>query len=259
MPGDGDEAFCAEAGDRLAALPGVLAVTLGGSRATGTARPDSDWDFSVYYRGSVAGGDLSGFDPAVLNTLGWPGQIFPIGAWGGGVFNGGAWLTAGDRRVDVHYRDLDDVEHQLAEARAGRFGIERLLFHLAGIPTYIVAAELANNRVLHGELPVPGYPAALRETAPPRWYADARATLEYAGTAHAPRGHLADTAGAIALAACQSAHALLAARGQWVTNEKRLVDMAGLRGIDAVLTGLTCEPACLAGALEQAASVLLPG
>ena len=43
-----------------------------------------------------------------------------------------AWLTAGARRVDVHYRDLDDVEHQLAEAQAGRFGIERLLFHLAG-------------------------------------------------------------------------------------------------------------------------------
>ncbi len=254
MPADGDEAFCTAAGDRLAALPGVLAVTLGGSRAAGTARPDSDWDFSVYYRGGDAG-----FDPDVLKSLGWPGQIFPIGSWGGGVFNGGAWLTAGDRRVDVHYRDLDDVEHQLAEAQAGRFGIERLLFHLAGIPTYIVAAELATNRVLHGELPRPAYPAALRQAAPRRWYADARATLEYARTAHAARGHLADTAGAIATAACQSAHAVLAARGQWVTNEKHLVDMAGLRGVDDVLTGLASEPARLASALDRAASMLLPG
>ncbi len=119
-------------------------MSLGGSRAAGTAGPagpDSDWDFAVYYRGA-------GFDPAGLRSLGWPGEIFPIGGWGGGVFNGGAWLTAGARRIDVHYRDLDDVEHHLAEAQAGRFGIERLLFHLAGIPTYIVAAELALNQVL---------------------------------------------------------------------------------------------------------------
>jgi hypothetical protein len=250
VSGERDEAFCVEAGDRLAALPGVLAVTLGGSRATGTARPDSDWDFSVYYRRR--------FDPSVLNSLGWPGEIFRIGGWGGGVFNGGAWLTAGDRHVDVHYRDLDDVEPELAEAQAGRFRVERLLFHLAGIPTYIVAAELANNRVLHGDLPRPAYPAALRETAPGRWYGEARATLEYARNAHAIRGHLADTAGAIATAACQSAHALLAARGQWVTNEKHLVDLAGLRGVDDVLTGLTAEPAILTNALGQAASMLLP-
>ena len=38
------EPFLASITDRLAALPGVEAVTLGGSRAQGTARPDSDWD-----------------------------------------------------------------------------------------------------------------------------------------------------------------------------------------------------------------------
>jgi hypothetical protein len=41
---------------------------------------------------------------------------------------------AAGRQVDVHFRDLDDVEHRLAEARQGRFGIEMLTFHLAGIP-----------------------------------------------------------------------------------------------------------------------------
>ena len=56
MSTGGDEAFCAEAGGLLAALPGVRAAALGGSRASGTARPDSDWDFAVYYRdaGSAA-------------------------------------------------------------------------------------------------------------------------------------------------------------------------------------------------------------
>jgi Nucleotidyltransferase domain len=245
----GDAEFCAQAGQRLAGLPGVRAVTLGGSRAAGTAGPDSDWDFAVYYRGG-------GFHPECLRSLGWPGEIFAIGGWGGGVFNGGAWLTAGRRRVDVHYRDLDDVEYRLAEAEAGRFDIERLLFHLAGIPTYVVLAELALNQVLHGDLPRPEYPAALRRSAPARWRADAQATLGYARTAHAARGHLADTAGAMATATCQAAHAVLAARAEWVTNEKTLVDRAGLRGIDAILAGLTAEPGNLLTAVGQAATLL---
>ena len=67
------------------------------------------------------------------------------------MLNDGAWLTVDGRRVDVHYRDLDDVEHHLGQARAGRFQVERLLFHLAGIPTYIVVAELAVRRLLYGE------------------------------------------------------------------------------------------------------------
>ncbi len=90
------------------------------------------------------------------------------GAFGwGGVFNGGAWLQVDGRKVDVHYRDLDDVEHQLAEARAGRFGIERLLFYLAGVPTYVVVAEIALNQVLYGLAAAvaglsPGPPAGAR-------------------------------------------------------------------------------------------------
>jgi predicted nucleotidyltransferase len=245
----GDEEFSAEAGRRLAELPGVVAVSLGGSRAAGTASPDSDWDFAVYYRGT-------GFEPESLRALGWPGQVSPIGGWGGGVFNGGAWLSAGDRRVDVHYRDLDDVEYRLAEARVGRFEIERLMFHLAGVPTYIVVAELALHRVLQGDLPRPAYPPALRRAAAERWRTDALATLDYAGGAHAARGHLAETAGAIAVAACQAAHAVLAGRGEWITNDKRLVDRAGLRGADDLLAGLAAEPASLLAAVAGATELV---
>lgn len=229
----------------LSGISGVTAVSLGGSRAAGTHRPDSDWDFSVYYRGR--------FDPGELRELGWPGEIFPVGGWGGGVFNGGAWLRAQGRRVDVHYRDLDDVEHELAEAREGRFRVERLMFHLAGVPSYIVVAELAVRVVLYGALPSPGgYPDKLRESAHERWLADARHTLDYARGAHAARGHLTDTAGAIGLAFVQAAHGVLAGRGEWVTNEKTLTDKAGLRSADDVLAGLTAEPNVLVRAVAEA-------
>jgi predicted nucleotidyltransferase len=240
-----DADFPEYVGRRLSTINGVTAVSLGGSRAAGTHRPDSDWDFSVYYRGR--------FDPGELRELGWPGEIFPIGGWGGGVFNGGAWLRARDRKVDVHYRDLDDVEHELAEARAGRYRVERLLFHLAGVPSYIVVAELAVRVVLYGELPSPGgYPDKLRESAHRGWLADARHTLDYARDAHAARGHLADTAGAIGLALVQAAHGVLAGRGEWVTNEKTLTDRAGLRSADDVLAGLTADPDVLIRAVTQA-------
>src|SRR5665213_3435353 len=49
-------------------LPNAEAVNLGGSRARGDFRPDSDWDFAVYYRGEI--------DPRPLEDLGWPGQVF---------------------------------------------------------------------------------------------------------------------------------------------------------------------------------------
>ncbi|WP_327314324.1 nucleotidyltransferase domain-containing protein [Streptomyces sp. NBC_01235] len=241
-----DQAFLGDVTARLAGLPTVRAVALGGSRAQGTHRPDSDWDLAVYYRGA--------FDPADLRDLGWEGEVSEVGGWGGGVFNGGAWLTIDGRPVDVHYRDLDVVAHEVAEAESGRFRVEPLMFHLAGIPSYLVVAELAINQVLSGELPRPAvYPAELRRTACERWYGTARATLAYAKANHAPAGRRTEVAGALAVAATQTGHAVLAARGEWVTNEKRLLERAGLRGVDAFIGPIgNAESDDLVGELERA-------
>ena len=38
-----------------------------------------------------------------------------------------------------------------------------------------------------------------------------------------------------------------AAAGQWVTNEKTLLDRAGLRGVDEILAGLIPDAAALTG------------
>ncbi len=243
-----DEEFTAHVARRLAALPRVEAVALGGSRATGTHSPGSDWDFAVYYRGA--------FSPEHVRDLGWPGEVSEIGGWGGGVFNGGAWLEVRGRRVDVHYRDLDEVGRVLADAERGRFEVERLLFYLAGVPTYVLLAELAVNRVLHGELPRPGYPDALRRSASRRWWAEARHTLGYARGAYAERGMPTETAGAVATAACQAAHGVLAARGEWVTNEKTLLSRAGLREVDGLLGGLTADARSLTSAVDAASALL---
>lgn len=211
-----DDSFVASFADAVAALPGVVAVSLGGSRARGEARPDSDWDFALYYRGR--------FDPDDVRATGWPGEVSDLGGWGGGVMNGGAWLELDGRRVDLHYRDLDDVERRCEEAERGEFGKQLLMFHLAGVPTYLPVAELALNRVLRGRLPRPDYPAALRRTAAHRWHADAVLSLSYATHSADPVVQI----GNLARAAIEEAHSRLAARGIWVTNEKGITRRAGL-------------------------------
>ena len=244
-----DDAFPGYVADRLAGLPGVQAVTLGGSRAEGTQRPDSDWDFSVYYRGH--------FDPQDLRDIGWPGEVSEVGGWSQGVFNGGAWLEVDDRRTDVHYRDLDVIDREMAAAQEGRFSVEPLLFHLAGIPSYLVLAELSVKRVLHGQLPTPEYPAALRQRAREAWWGRANVTFGYARDYPARGGRLTQCVGLVAQAASQAAHAVLAARGEWITNEKTLLARAGLRQVDEFIACAGTEPVALLDVVDRTRAACL--
>ena len=237
-----DTAFRQWFGSELAALPGVRAVTLGGSRASSTSHPASNWDFAIYYRRS--------FDPAALRTKGWPGEVSEIGGWGGGVMNGGAWLTVGERRVDVIYRDLDAVEYWAAEAEAGRFGKELLLFYVAGIPTYVLLAELPTHVVLSGDLPRRPYPPALATAASARWLADARASLWYAGAALRTRSDVPVGLANATRGLIEAAHSRLAARREWVLNEKGIVARAGLTAQAELLLAAT-DPAALSAAVQS--------
>lgn len=216
-----DRHFVAWISAELTALPGVVAVALGGSRARGGHEPDSDWDLAIYYR--------QRFEPDALRQKRWTGQVSEIGGWGGGVMNGGAWLTIEGRRVDIHYRDLNDVEHWCAEANAGRFHKELLLFYVAGIPTYVLMAELALNVTLSGVLPRPAYPDALASEAHRRWATDAVASLRYGEAAVRSRGDVAVGLANGARALIEAAHGRLAARREWVVNEKQIVERAGLK------------------------------
>jgi hypothetical protein len=206
---------------RLAVVPGVVAVTLGGSRATGTAVEGSDWDFGLYYRG--------GLDPADIAALGWPGRVFAPGEWGG-IVNGGAWLTVDGARVDLIYRDLDEVLRWTAAAADGRFEIRREVGYVAGIATYILAGELALGRVLAGDLPRPAFPPRLRETAPAAWFRLAAGALSFAGVYAGRQDRVACLAN-LCQAVLAVAQGRLAAAGEWALNEKRLVERAGLENI----------------------------
>ncbi len=237
--------------ERLSSLPGVVAVALGGSRAQGTERPGSDWDFAVYYRGD--------FSTDAIRAWDLPGEVFEAGAWGR-ILNGGAWLRVNGQQVDVLYRDLDLVETWLAEATEGRFEIDEAQGFVGGLATYVPVGELALGKVLSGGLPHVVFPAALRASAPNEWLSRARFSLWEAGN-FARRGDVTICAGLLAKAAVQAAQARMAERAEWVLNEKDILVRAGLADASAVLgaVGSTAEELSTSVARMKVALQLVGG
>ncbi|MFD7220151.1 nucleotidyltransferase family protein [Streptomyces sp. NPDC059892] len=136
---------------RLMSVRGVRAVALGGSRARGTHRPDSDWDLGVYYRGEP---DVTALAALAAEVTGSPVEVAGPGGWGPWV-NGGAWLSVDGVAVDWILRDLDRVERVWAECREGRFEIGTQPGHPLGFWSPAYAGEVALCRVLadaEGEL-----------------------------------------------------------------------------------------------------------
>lgn len=229
--------------DVLAAMPGAVAVVLGGSRALGSNDEESDWDLGVYYRGEVD-----------LTALSMRGTVFPPGSWGR-VMNGGAWLECQGEKVDVILRDLDVVEYWTKRAEEGEFERDALLGYLAGVPTYLLSAELASCRVLHGEVPAAPFPSKLAAAAPPIWRFCRSFTLDYA-RAHAKRGNIAGATGQVAAAVMEEAHAIMCERSEWVCNEKRLIETAGLGGIHSLFAEIPVERERLVEWVDRAADYL---
>jgi predicted nucleotidyltransferase len=219
----------------LAELPGVVAVVLGGSRATGTQRPGSDWDLGLYYRGP--------FDPGAVERLGVDGHVSALGEWGR-FMNGGAWLRVDGLEVDVLFRDLELVERWLGAALDGRFDVLAQNGYLAGAPTYMAAGELALSLPLWGELPRPEFADALAAAAPERWRGRAAVALMFAAI-HDRAGDAVPRAGMLALAVLCAAHARLAERREWVLNEKGLVRRAGLSDVEALLPDVAAVASAL--------------
>jgi hypothetical protein len=233
----------------LQALPGAVAVVLGGSRADGTERPDSDWDLGLYYRGAAP------IDPADVRALGHHGHVSELGEWGP-IVHGGAWLTVDGLAADVLFRDLDVVERWLAHAEQGRYEVLTQNGYVVGAPTYLPVGELATCVWVAGaELPRPTFPERLAAEAPRRWSGRATVSLLFADT-HARAGDTVCCAGMLADAALCAAHARLTARREWARNEKRLIARAGLDTVQPLIARPGGTPAELAVTVAAVADAL---
>jgi hypothetical protein len=105
----------------LQRIENVIAVVLGGSYASGFARPDSDIDIGIYYREAApfsvdqirtAAEKISaaGSGPIVTELYGW-------GPW----VNGGAWIQTPAGEVDFVYRNLNQVQTVIHDGQQGNW------------------------------------------------------------------------------------------------------------------------------------------
>jgi predicted nucleotidyltransferase len=162
--------ICERVIPRLVRIDAIRAVALGGSRARGTARQDSDLDLALYYDPS-APLPLEQLEAAArdLDDRHVGGLMTPAGAWGPGV-NGGGWLLMNGRHVDFLYRDLQRVAEVVRACVDGRIDAVYQLGHPIGFQNQIYAGETHHCLPLYdpaGELSalkslVRSYPARMQ-------------------------------------------------------------------------------------------------
>ncbi|MFG2142307.1 nucleotidyltransferase domain-containing protein [Streptomyces sp. NPDC048650] len=243
---------------RAARVPGVVGVMLGGSRARGAHRPDSDWDLGVYYRGELA---LPALETLAAELTGGPVEVHRPGAWGAWV-NGGAWLVLPDGTpVDWILRDLDRVHRVWQDCRAGRFETGMQPGHPLGFWSPAYPGEVALGRVLAdtgGELArlkeeARHYPGALRTSLTDGALWDAGFSTAMAAKSQAA-GDVLHAALCLSRAVGGLVQALHAQHGVWCLNEKGA--LAAAAALDATPAGFAARATALLGRLGCTAEEL---
>ncbi len=219
--------------DAIAAVPGITAIVLGGSRASGTHTPQSDYDIGLYYDGAAP------FDLAALRQVAAslddqhrPDVVTPIGGWGTWV-SGGGWLSIDGQPVDLIYRDETRVAQVVEEATRGQFASIYHWGHPHAFITTTYAAEVALCRplldpagriaALKGRLQP--YPSLLRQRMATDFLNEAAFFCDVARHG-LPRGDISYTTGCCFRAITCLAHSLCALNKQWVMNEKGIIALA---------------------------------
>jgi len=257
-----------ELAGRLVGVRGVRAVALGGSRARGTAGPESDTDLGLYLDDDT---DLDGLRALAREVGGPTAGLTGRGQWGP-VVDGGGWLHIDGSPVDWLYRDVSRVASSVADARAGRIAWTHQTGHPVGVPSVAYAAEVAlgvpladpEGLLAQHRAAVDPYPAALTGA-----FVDGLAAADFllgALSKPAARGDIAFVAGTLYRVLGLSAYAVCARAGRWVTNDKGLIAEATRQPgappdfqhrADGVLTGLTAHtlPEAVERAVELVAAV----
>jgi len=216
-------------GEQLVAVDGVVAVVLGGSRARGTHRPDSDIDLGLYYRGAL---DVAALRAMAARVADSPVEMTEPGGWGPWV-DGGGWLTIQGWRVDWIYRDVERVQRIWADCQSGRYEVGTQPGHPLGFYSHAYPGEVALCRVLAdptGELTdlrarTREYPPALGDRlVEGLWEADFAMQLARYGAAGTDPTY---AAGCLFRGIGVACHALHGHARQWLINEKGMVAAAG--------------------------------
>jgi hypothetical protein len=217
----------------LALVPGVIAVALGGSRATGAAHAASDTDIGLYFS-ERAGLDVERLLEAAKGLVDDPAaaRLTEVGGWGPWIVGGG-WLTIEGRKVDLLYRPIESVEKVIRDCLQGRVSMDYQPGHPHGFCSAIWMGEVALGRPLSDSkgalarlkaMTAP-YPDKLREALIRRFKWEILFAIENAQTALAKGDETYIAGSAFRSLAC-AAQVLFAVNRRYLINEKGAIAAA---------------------------------
>jgi len=215
---------------RLSGVPGMAAVVLGGSYASGTQHDASDLDVGLYYREAKPFSihDIRRMAEGVSEKA--PATVTGFYEWGAWV-NGGAWIFTGMGKVDFLYRNVDQVERTIAESKRGIVHHDYGQQPAYGFYSVIYLAEtqicvpLFDPEGVIADLKraVEVYPSRLAETIIANELWSAEFTLLHART-FAGQGDVYNTAGCLTRAASSLTQTLFALNGKYYLRDKKAMD-----------------------------------
>jgi Nucleotidyltransferase domain len=211
----------------LAEIPGVLAVVLGGSFARGTARPDSDIDVGFYYsenappeieavRRCAEQISLPQTPPTVSNYYAW-------GPW----VNGGAWIQTPAGKLDLLYRNIQQVQRVLDESHQGIYQHDYYQQPTFGFISVIYLAEIKccvplfdpENLLQRFKRNIESYPPPLQDKLVKDCLTVAEFTLSHAH-GFADRGDLFNTLGCLTKIGFALSQTLFALNAEYYFGDK---------------------------------------
>jgi hypothetical protein len=228
----------------------MAAIVLGGSYASGTAHTGSDMDIGLYYH------EAQPFDLANIRRVAeWAAQggsatvtgFYEWGAW----VNGGAWIHNPLCKVDFLYRNIEQVQQTIAQAKRGvlqhdydqqpAYGFYSVIYLAETqvcIPLYDPQGAIA---ALKEQVAV--YPPEMKEQIVLDGLWSAEFTLLH-GRGFAEKGDIYNTVGCLARAAANLTQVLFALNETYFIRDKQ------------VMEAIARFPVCPAGYVEQVSGIL---
>jgi len=188
----------------LSKIPGAIAVGLGGSHARRTARPDFDLDVGLYYsKNSPPDIEAIRCCSERISVPDSPPTVVGYYKWGPWV-NGGAWIQTAMGKLDLLYRNIEQVQRVIDESQEGLYHHDYYQQPTFGFVSIIYLAEtkccvpLFDPQHLLRKLKrsVETYPAALQQKMILNCLRIAEFTLSHAH-GFADRGDVLNTIGCL--------------------------------------------------------------
>ena len=215
---------------QLSRVSGIAAIALGGSYAAGTHHAASDIDLGLYYF-EVAPFSVTevrhiadGVSPPGMSTV---TDFYEWGPWG----NGGAWLHTDIGKIDLLYRNLNQVQQTILEASQGRVSHDYDQQPTYGFYSVIYLAETQvcvplfdpDLHLVNLKRQVATYPAKLKAGIVTGSLWSAEFTLLFARD-FAARGDVYNTVGCLTRIASNLTQALFALNERYFMRDKRVME-----------------------------------